>query len=139
MQAEGLSIYSKAGLTHKEKEILQMINSVTIIGRLGQDPEIRTTENGTSLANFSLAHNEMRLVNGNRETVPHWFKCVAFGSLAQLCVEYLHKGSRVGISGSLKQRSWEAEDGNKRSKVEILVKDIEFLSSNRSEDNSEEN
>lgn len=107
-----------------------MINSVTLIGRLGQDPELRTTENGTSIANFSLAHNEIRLVNGNRETVPHWFRCVAFGSLAQLCVEYLHKGSRIGISGSLKQRSWETDDGNKRNTVEILVKDIEFLSAN---------
>ncbi len=112
-----------------------MINTVTIIGRLGQDPELKTTENGVSIANFSLAHNEMRLINGNRETIPHWFKCVAFGSLAQLCVEYLNKGSRIGVSGSLKQRSWETDDGNKRSSVEILVKDIEFLSpnSNRSE------
>lgn len=70
-----------------------MINSVTLIGRLGQDPELRTTENGMSIANFSLAHNEVRLVNGNRETVPHWFRCVAFGSLAQLCVEYLRKAA----------------------------------------------
>ena len=116
-----------------------MINSVTLIGRLGQDPELRTTENGTSIVNFSLAHNEIRLVNGNRETTPHWFRCVAFGSLAQLCVEYLHKGSRIGISGSLKQRNWEAEDGNKRSSVEILVKDIEFLSPNRNGDSEDEN
>ncbi|MBN1878918.1 single-stranded DNA-binding protein [bacterium] len=115
-----------------------MINSVTIIGRLGQDPELRTTENGTSMVNFSLAHNEIRLVNGNRETTPHWFKCIAFGSLAQLCVEYLHKGSRIGVSGSLKQRNWEADDGNKRSLVEILVKDIEFLSSNRSNGTDDE-
>jgi single-strand DNA-binding protein len=116
-----------------------MINSVTLIGRLGQDPELRTTENGTSIANFSLAHNEIRLINGNRETVPHWFRCVAFGSLAQLCVEYLHKGSRIGISGSLKQRSWETDDGNKRNSVEILVKDIEFLSANPNRNGDGEN
>jgi len=107
-----------------------MINSITIIGRLGQDPELRTTENGSSMVNFNLAHNEIRMVNGNREQTPHWFRCVAFGSLAQLCSEYLNKGSRIGVSGSLRQRKWETSDGDKRSTVDILVRDIEFLSSN---------
>ncbi|MBN1297712.1 single-stranded DNA-binding protein [bacterium] len=106
-----------------------MINTVTIIGRLGKDPEMRVTENGASVANFSLAHNEIRLVNGAREQIPHWFQCVAFGSLAQLCAEYLHKGSRVGISGALRQRSWETNEGEKRNSVEILIRDIEFISS----------
>ncbi|MCD4653376.1 single-stranded DNA-binding protein [bacterium] len=116
-----------------------MINSVTIIGRLGKDPELRTTENGSSLVNFSLAHNENRLVNGNREQIPHWFRCVAFGSLAQLCSEYLSKGSRIGVSGALRQNNWETNEGEKRSSVDILVKDIEFLSSNnRNGDSSSE-
>jgi len=115
-----------------------MINSVTIIGRLGQDPELRTTENGASLVNFSLAHNEIRLINGAREQIAHWFRCVAFGSLAQLCAEYLSKGSRIGISGTLRQRKWETSEGEKRNTVEILVRDIEFLSSNNRNSSQEE-
>lgn len=107
-----------------------MINSVTIIGRLGKDPELRTTENGASMVNFNLAHNEIRLVNGAREQIAHWFRCTAFGSLAQLCAEYLSKGSRIGVSGALRQRSWETSEGQKRNSVEILVRDIEFLSKN---------
>lgn len=112
-----------------------MINTVTMIGRLGKDPELKTTDNGTSLVSFSLAHNEIRTVNGNRESIPHWFRCVAFGALAQLCSEYVRKGSRIGISGALRQRSWETNEGEKRNSVEILVRDIEFLSSaNRTEE-----
>ncbi|HPQ40359.1 MAG TPA: single-stranded DNA-binding protein, partial [bacterium] len=109
-----------------------------IIGRLGKDPELRTTENGASLVNFNLAHNEIRLVNGTREQIAHWFRCTAFGSLAQLCAEYLSKGSRVGISGALRQHTWETSEGQKRSNVEILVRDIEFISTNNRSDSPED-
>ncbi len=105
-----------------------MINSVTVIGRLGMDPEIRTTESGTSVASFRLANHEYRQVNGERQTVTHWFHCVAFGSLAQLCAEFVQKGAKVGIHGKLRQRLWETPDGDKRSTIEIHVRDIEFLS-----------
>ena len=107
-----------------------MINSVTIIGRLGKDPELRTTENGASMVKFSLAHNEYRNVNGERITQTHWFDCVAFGSLAELCSEFIHKGARVGVHGNLKQNRWETQNGDKRNSVEIFVRDVEFLSSN---------
>ncbi len=107
-----------------------MINSVTLIGRLGKDPELRTTENGASMVKFSLAHNEYRNVNGERKTQTHWFDCIAFGSLAELCSEFIHKGARIGIHGNLKQNRWETQNGEKRSSVEILVRDVEFLSSN---------
>lgn len=114
------------------------INTVTLIGRLGQDPELRTMENGMTIVSFNLAFNEIKLVNGNRQSVPHWFKCVAFGSLANLCVEYLRKGSRIGIAGSLRQNRWQDKDGNNKQSVEILVKDIEFLSSNPNREQDQE-
>lgn len=104
-----------------------MINAVTIIGRLGKDPELRTSEAGTSVCEFQLAHHEFRQVNGEHQTITHWFKCVAFGSLAQLCAEFLHKGARIGIHGNLRQKVWETEEGVKRTNVEIHLTDIEFL------------
>ena len=105
-----------------------MINTVTMIGRLGNDPELRTSESGTSVVNFRLANHEFRQVDGERQTVTHWFRCVAFGSLAQLCSEFMHKGARVGIHGNLRQNSWETEKGEKRNTVEIHLRDVEFLS-----------
>ncbi len=104
-----------------------MINTVTLIGRLGNDPELRTSESGTSVVNFNLANHEFRQVNGERQTITHWFKCVAFGSLAQLCSEFMHKGARVGIQGNLRQNSWETKEGDKRLTTEIHLRDVEFL------------
>ncbi|MBN1550920.1 single-stranded DNA-binding protein [bacterium] len=107
-----------------------MINAVTLIGRLGRDPELKTSESGTSIVNFPLAFHEYRQNNGERKTVTHWFNCCAFGSLAEICSEFIHKGSRIGIHGQLRQSNWETKEGDKRSSVEILVRDIEFLSTN---------
>jgi single-stranded DNA-binding protein len=95
-----------------------MINSVTLIGRLKNDPNLKETEHGVSKVEMFLVHNEMKLENGERKTVGHIFKCVAYGALAQLSAEYLYSGSRIGVTGTLR---------NLDEKYEILVKDIEFL------------
>lgn len=110
-----------------------MINSVTLIGRLGKDPELQTTEAGTSKATFPLAFHEYCMKNGERQTVTHWFTCVAFGPLAELCAEFTHKGCRVGVHGSLQQRSWVDKDGKPAQSVEIRIDDIEFVSNGRGE------
>ncbi len=107
-----------------------MINSITIIGRLGADPEIRTSESGNSVVRFPLAYHEYRQNNGERETVTHWFNCCAFGPLADVCSQFTHKGARVGIHGKLRQNSWMTKEGEKRKSIEIHVRDIEFLSTN---------
>ncbi len=106
-----------------------MINSVTLIGRLGADPELKTNINGTSIVNFPLACHEYRRTDGGREMITHWFSCCAFGNLARWCSDFAHRGARVGIRGSLKQNTWETKTGEKRNTVEIQVRDIEFISS----------
>ncbi|MBN1356152.1 single-stranded DNA-binding protein [bacterium] len=107
-----------------------MINNVTIIGRLGADPELKSSETGTSVVSFPLAFNEYRKIDGERKSITHWFTCCAFGPLAELCSEFTHKGARVGISGQLRHHTWETKEGEKRGNVEIQIRDIEFLSTN---------
>ena len=105
-----------------------MINTVTLIGRIGNDPELRTTDKGSSLVKFPLAYHEYKQVEGERQSVTHWFNCCAFGSLAEICSEFLHKGARVGIQGQLQHRTWNDKEGEKKGMIEILIRDIEFLS-----------
>jgi single-strand DNA-binding protein len=107
-----------------------MMNTLSMIGRLGADPELKTSESGSSVVTFPLAYNEYRKKDGERQSITHWFNCCAFGTMAELCSEFIHKGARVGITGQLRQNKWENKDGEKRSTVEIQVRDIEFLSSN---------
>jgi single-strand DNA-binding protein len=115
-----------------------MINSVTMIGHIGKDPELRTTEAGASVVSFPLAFHEFRGSNGDKQTITHWFNCFAVGSLAELCSEFVHKGAKVGISGQLRQRNWENKEGQKRNSVEIHVREVEFLSPNGNQSNEKE-
>ena len=108
-----------------------MINSVVIVGNLGQDPEVRYSAQGLPIANLNLAVSEFwKNPQGETEKRTHWFRATAFGKTAELAQQYLRKGSRVGIQGSLVQRSWEdQQSGQKRSSVEVRVNNLEFLSS----------
>ena len=112
-----------------------MINSVIVIGHLGQDPEVKYNDDGTPIARFSVACNEVWSNNGQKKERTHWFKCVAFGKLAELTEQYLKKGSRVGIHGALQYRAWD-ENGSTRSTIEIKVRELQFLST--PENSSEE-
>jgi single-strand DNA-binding protein len=107
-----------------------MINSVTLIGHLGKDPELRTTEAGASVVTFPIAYHEFKQINGEKQNVTHWFNCFAFGTLAEICSEFMHKGAKVGITGQLRQKNWETKEGEKRSGVEIQVREVEFLTPN---------
>ncbi len=105
------------------------LNKVMLIGRLGSDPEIRYTQDGTPVANFSLATDSPIKRGDQWETETEWHRIVAWRRLAEICHEYLGKGRLVYVEGRLRTRSWEDRDGNKRWTTEIMAKDIQMLES----------
>ena len=112
-----------------------MLNVVALIGRLGSDPEIRYTPSGVPVASFRIAVNEYWTdQDGERKERTHWFSCVAWKGLAETIEKYLSKGSQVGISGSLQQRTWQNEMGETRSTVEIVVRNRTMLDNKRREE-----
>jgi len=112
-----------------------MLNMVALIGRLGADPETRYTSSGIPVASFRIAVNEYWTdQNGERKEKTHWFSCVAWKGLAETIEKYLSKGSQVGISGSLQQRTWQNEMGETRSTVEIVVRNLTMLDNKRREE-----
>ena len=104
------------------------INRVTISGNLTRDPELRTTNGGTAILNFGVAVNDRRKnQNGEWEDYPNFVDCVMFGTRAETVSRYLQKGSKIAAEGKLRYSSWE-KDGQRRSKLEVVVDDIEFMS-----------
>ena len=106
------------------------INKVILIGNLGQDPEMRYTGNGTPVCNMRLATTE-RYKDANGEMVERteWHSIVAWARLAEICGEYLRKGSKVYFEGQLQTRSWEDRDGNTRYTTEIRAREMMMLDS----------
>jgi single-strand DNA-binding protein len=103
------------------------INVVVLSGRLGADPEIRYSAKGNMVANFSLAINEVwNDEEGNRQERTNWVSAEVWGRLAEVAQEYLHKGDSVILSGRLRQDTWENEDGGKRSKLKVVVRDLQL-------------
>jgi single-strand DNA-binding protein len=105
-----------------------MVNKVILIGNLGADPEMRYTQNGTAVANFRIATTETWKKEGEKEELTEWHRVVAFGRLAQICGEYLSKGSKVYIEGRIQTRKWEDRDGNPRYTTEIMAREMKMLS-----------
>ena len=103
------------------------VNKVILIGRLGRDPEVKYLSNGTAVTNFTLATTETWTKDGERETKTEWHRIVAWGRLAEVCGEYLHKGSQCYIEGQLQTRHWEDNDGNKRHVTEIRATTMQML------------
>lgn len=104
------------------------INKAIIIGRLGRDPEVRYTQDGTAVANFSVATSEewRDKDSGEKKERTEWHRIVAWRKLGELCGQYLSKGRQVYIEGKLQTRSWE-QDGVKRYSTEIVASDVQFL------------
>ncbi|MFN2525005.1 MAG: single-stranded DNA-binding protein [Actinomycetota bacterium] len=101
-------------------------NSITIVGNVVDEPELRFTPSGSAVANFTVAVNR-RYKNreGNWEDkLDGFFKCNCWQSLAENVAESLHKGTRVVVTGRLNQRSWEAQDGSRRTDIEIQVDEV---------------
>jgi single-strand DNA-binding protein len=105
-----------------------MVNKVILIGNLGADPEVRYTQNGTAVANFRVATTETWKKEGEREEQTEWHRVVTFARLAEICGEYLSKGSKVYIEGRIQTRKWEDRDGNPRYTTEIVAREMKMLS-----------
>ena len=106
-----------------------MINTVTIVGNLGQDPEIRYTASGVPVASFTVAVNEFyKGKDGQKVKKVHWFRVSAFQRLAEVIGEYCAKGSKVGVRGQLQQRTWQDSEGLNHNLVEIRARELELLS-----------
>lgn len=108
-----------------------MINKAIIVGNLGRDPEMRYTQDGQAVANFTVATSDRwtdRNTNERRERT-EWHRIVCFRRLAEICGEYLRKGSKVYIEGSLQTRSWEGQDGQTRYTTEIVAREMKMLDS----------
>ena len=104
------------------------INKVILIGNLGGDPELKYTPSGSSVTNFNLATNESWVDGkGERQEKTEWHRIVVWGKLAEICNEYLKKGSKIYIEGRLQTRSWDGQDGNKRYTTEIVARDMQML------------
>jgi len=101
------------------------LNRVTIIGRLTRDPELKQIASGTAVCNFSIANG--RKFKDKEDT--SFFDCIAWGKLGELVAQYMKKGSKIGVDGRLQQRNWEDKDGKKRSTVEIVADNVQFLDS----------
>jgi len=105
-----------------------MLNKIMLIGNLGKDPEMNYTQNGTALTKFSLAVNRNRKTStGERQEETDWFNIVAMDKRAEICNQYLHKGSKVYIEGRLSQRKYTDKNGIDRWMVEVIVNDMEML------------
>lgn len=105
------------------------INKVVISGNLTRDPELRQTANGFPVLGFGVAVNDRRRnqQTGEWEDYPNFIDCTMFGTRAESVAKFLTKGSKVAIEGKLRWSQWE-RDGQKRSKIEVVVDEIEFMS-----------
>lgn len=102
-----------------------MINKVILIGNLGADPEVIAFESGTKAANFTLATSDSYINKaGEKVTNTEWHNISVIGKLAEIVEKYFKKGAQAYIDGSLKTRSWDDKDGNKRYITEVVVRDF---------------
>jgi len=105
------------------------VNKVILVGRLGKDPEIRSTPSGTSVAKFSLATDDRFTdKNGEKQERTEWHNIVAWGKLAEICGQYLRKGKLIYIEGSIRTDSWDdKETGVKKYRTEIIANQMQML------------
>jgi len=104
------------------------VNKVILLGRIGQDPELKYTPNGNAVCNLSVATSESwNDKSGNKQERTEWNRIVVWDKLAELCGQYLSKGREVYIEGKLQTRSWDDKDGNKRYATEIIAHTAQFI------------
>ncbi len=108
------------------------LNKVMLIGHLGRDPEMRYTPSGRPVTTFSVASSRSwSTADGDTRSETEWFNIVAWGSLAEICNQYLQKGQQVYIEGRLQTRRWEDDEGNKRSTTEVVAREMIMLGDRR--------
>ena len=104
------------------------MNKAILIGRLGRDPEIKFIQDGTAVTNFSLATDEKyKDKNGEKVQKTEWHNITAFGKLAEICGEWLKKGSQVMVEGKIQRQEWEDKDSQKHNKTNIVISQMEML------------
>jgi single-strand DNA-binding protein len=106
---------------------MQGVNKVILMGRLGQDPEVRMTQTGQQVCTMSVATSESWTKDGNKEERTEWHRVVLWGKTAELAGKYLKKGGSVYIEGKLQTRSWQDKDGQKRYTTEIVGNTMQFV------------
>ncbi len=109
------------------------INRIILVGRLIKAPELRYTQAGTPVANFSLANNREYTANGEKKKYSSFFNCIAWNKLGEIMVQYCKKGQRVAIEGRLQQRQWEDNTGAHRQSVEVIVDNFQFLTDKKAD------
>ena len=119
------------------------VNKVILLGRLGQDPELKYTQGGAPVCKFSMATSENWTdKSGQKQEKTEWHRIVVWGKLAELCNQYLSKGRQVFLEGRIQTNAWDDKDGNKRYTTEILASAVQFIggpsasTNNASVDNS---
>jgi single-strand DNA-binding protein len=113
------------------------MNQVTLIGRLGKDPIVRTMPDGGAVANMSLATDEsFKNQKGEKIKKTEWHSVVTFGKLAETCQDYLKKGRLICVEGKLRTRDWTDKDGIKRYTTEVVMNNMHFLDSVKKEESA---
>jgi len=104
------------------------VNKVILVGRLGQNPEVRYTPGGAAVANFNIATSESWMdKSGQRQERTEWHRIVVWGKLAELCNQYLQKGRQVYVEGRLQTRQWQDKDGQTKYTTEVQAQTVQFL------------
>jgi single-strand DNA-binding protein len=104
------------------------VNKAILVGNLGRDPEVRFTPSGRAVAKFPIATTERWTdQDGNRQERTEWHNIVVWGKQAETCGQYLAKGRQVYVEGSIRTRSYDDKEGNKRYITEIIARDVRFL------------
>jgi single-strand DNA-binding protein len=115
------------------------LNKVMVIGHLGKDPEMRYTPSGRPVTTYSVAvSRSWNTADGERRSETEWFNIVAWGNLAEICKQYLHKGQQVYIEGRLQTRRWEDKEGQKHTSVEVVANEMMMLGDRRDNKGSQE-
>lgn len=115
------------------------VNKVILLGNLGSEPELRYTQKGSAVMNFSLATSrDVKLANGDWKEETQWHRAVMWGKRAETCAKYLTKGSRVYVEGVLKPTTWTDKEGVAHKSTEITVEEIKFLGGGKGRVNESE-
>lgn len=105
------------------------INECVIMGRLTADVELRSTQSGVSVCNFTVAVD--RQYKKDEERITDWIDCVAWKGTAEFIEKYFHKGDMIAVVGSVQTRNWEDQNGNKRKSTELIVDNVSFAGNKR--------
>ena len=104
------------------------VNKVILVGRLGQNPEVKYTPSGAAVANFSVATNESWVDKaGQKQERTEWHRVVVWGKVAELCGKYLAKGRQVYLEGRMQTRQWQDKDGQTKYTTEVNAQTVQFL------------